>query len=136
MSEGVLDLACFLSLSKKRELSNISVGSDKNGDDDDSAIDELFAEVNGGAVVEVLVRDVDEDVTGAQVISERVDVLAVEVAEVSNVAVVVGESLDDRLVDITQEVTSRNGVDCLCEFEIAKTRVRHISVVSDSDSVA
>lgn len=163
-SEGVLDLAwnfnsyefnlmkltCFLSLSKKRELSNIAVGSDKNGDDDDASIDELFAEVNGRVVVEVLVRDVDQDISLAQVISERVDVLGVEVAEVGDVAVVFGEGLglrsgtvnilreylDDRLVDVTQEVTSRNGVDCLCEFKVAKSRVRHIAVVSDSDSVA
>ena len=46
------------------------------------------------------------------------------------------EYLDDRLVDVTKEVTSRNRVDCLCEFKVAKSRVRHISVVSDSDSVA
>jgi hypothetical protein len=141
---------CFLSLSKKRELSDISVRSDKNGDDDDSAIDELFAEINGRVVVEVLVRDVDQDISLAQVISEGVDVLGVEVAKVGNVAVVFGEGLglrswivnilreylDDRLVDITQEVTSRNWVYSLCEFKIAKSRIRHISVVSNSDSVA
>ena len=47
-----------------------------------------------------------------------------------------GDYLDNWLVDITQEVTSRNWVDSLCEFKIAKSRIRHISVVSNSDSVA
>jgi hypothetical protein len=88
---------CFLSLSKKRELSDISVRSDKNGDDDDSAIDKLLAEINGRVVVEVLVRDVDQDISLAQVISEGVDVLGVEVAEVGNVAVVFGEGLGLKL---------------------------------------
>lgn len=117
-------------------MSDISVRSDKNGDDDDSAIDKLLAEINGRVVVEVLVRDVDQDISLAQVISEGVDVLGVEVAKVGNVAVVFGEGLDNWLVDITQEVTSRNRVNSLCEFKIAKSRIRHISVVSNSDSVA
>jgi hypothetical protein len=47
-----------------------------------------------------------------------------------------GDYLDNWLVDITQEVTSRNWVNSLCEFKIAKSRIRHISVVSNSDSVA
>jgi len=59
---------CFLSLSKKRELSDISVRSDKNGDNNNSSIDELFAEVNGRVVVKILVRDVDEDISSAEAI--------------------------------------------------------------------
>ena len=84
---------CFLSLSKKRELSNISVGSNKNRNDDDASIDELFAEINGGVVVEVLVCDVDQDITRAEVIPKGVDVLTVEITEVHNVAVVFGKGL-------------------------------------------
>jgi len=131
-----LDLACLLSLSKKRELSNISVRSNKNGDNNNASVDELFTKVNSRVVVQVLVRNVDQDISSAEVISESVDVLAVNVAEVSNFAIVFRKSLDNWLIDVAQERTSWNRVDCLCEFKVAKSRVRHISMISDSNSVA
>lgn len=131
-----MDSAGFLSLSKKGELSNVAIRSNKHRNDDDSSVDQLLAEVNSGVVVEVLVGDIDEDVARTEAIFKGVKVLAVEVSEVLNLSVVGRESLDDWLVDGAQETTSFDGLDCLREFKRRKSRVGHISVVGDSDSVA
>ena len=117
-------------------MANISIRSDENWEDDDSSVDQLFAEIDGSTVILVLVGDIDEDISSLESGSKSIKASAVEIAKINDFSVVLGKSLDDWLVDGSQKVSSSDWRVSLGEFEITKSVVCHISVVGDSDSVA
>lgn len=96
----------------------------------------MLAEIDSSAVILVLVGDIDEDIPSLESGSQSIKASAVEIAKINDFSVILGESLDNWLVDGSQKVSSSNWSVGLGEFEITKSVVGHVSMIGNSDSVA